>query len=198
LPSQGSVCPLHHTSAALRQGSRAVFLDRDGVLMEDTGYPDDPEAIRLLPGVAAGLRALQAAGWRLVVVTNQAGVARGKFPIERLDAMHGRLRELLAGEEVHLDAVYFCPHYAEGSVPPFNTACDHRKPSPGMLLSAAAALGLDLGESWLVGDKESDVEAAHAAGCRAIRIGSGATAAEATAGDLEEAAGLVLGCQHGS
>lgn len=186
-------CPLQHGEVAGEGPARAVFLDRDGVLIEDTGYLDDPDLIRLRGGTGEGLRSLRTAGWRLIVVTNQAGVARGRFTLERLDEIHARLRQVLAGEEVRLDALYFCPHHAEGTVPPFNVPCSHRKPEPGMLLSAAARLQLRLSECWMIGDKESDVAAAHAAGCRAILIGSGNTAAEAAASTLLEAAGILLG-----
>lgn len=169
-----------------------MFLDRDGVLIEDTGYPDDPEAISLLPGVGDGLRKLRDAGWRLVVVSNQSGVARGKFSIERLHSVHQRLRELLALEDVQLDALYFCPHHPQGSTEPYVHDCDHRKPQPGMLRSAAAELGLDLAACWLIGDRESDVRAAHRAGCRAALLGTGPTAAELRCETLAEAAGEIL------
>jgi D-glycero-D-manno-heptose 1,7-bisphosphate phosphatase len=168
--------------------ARAVFLDRDGVLIEDTGYPDDPDAISLLPGVGEGLRRLRSAGWRLVVVSNQSGVARGMFSIERLDAIHARLRELLALEGVCLDALYFCPHHPQGVAATYVVDCDHRKPAPGMLMSAARALGLDLASCWLIGDRESDVQAAHRAGCRAVLLGTARTAAELQCATLVEAA----------
>lgn len=190
--SSGSTCPSTHGSP-LREGScRAVFLDRDGVLIEDTGYPDDPDAISLLPSVGAGLRALQAAGWRLIVVSNQSGVARGKFPLERLHAIHARLRELLEQEGVQLDALYFCPHHPQGSTEPYILECDHRKPSPGMLLSAATQFQLELADCWLVGDRESDVRAAHQAGCRAVLLGTGPSAADHCCATLLEAASVVL------
>lgn len=184
-------CPSTHGAPLSDGPSRAVFLDRDGVLIEDTGYPDDPDAISLLPEVGAGLRALREAGWRLIVVSNQSGIARGMFPLERLHAIHDRLRELLAQEGVVLDALYFCPHHPRGTAEPFNTPCDHRKPSPGMLLSAAAEFHLDLQACWMVGDKESDVQAAHQAGCRAILLGSGPTAAERHCTTLLEAAAAI-------
>ena len=183
-----TACPLRHGAARPPGTSRAVFLDRDGVLIEDTGYPDDPDAIRLLPGVGEALRRLRAAGWGLVVVSNQSGVARGKFDLNRLDAIHDRLRELLAAEGVELDALYFCPHHPEGR-PPFQSDCDHRKPQPGMLLPAARELGLSLPDCWMVGDKESDVEAGCAAGCRTILIAGGV--------DLPAAAREIVGTVYG-
>lgn len=185
-------CPHQHGDPRPGYGSHAVFLDRDGVLIEDTGYPSDPDTISLLPGVGAGLRQLQAAGWRLVVVSNQSGIARGKFDLLRLDQIHDRLRALLRAEGVELDALYFCPHHPAG-IAPFNVPCDHRKPAAGMLRSAAAELALDLEQCWMIGDKESDVEAAHAAGVRAILLGSAPdTHAEAAAADLQQAAAVIL------
>lgn len=172
--------------------SRAVFLDRDGVLIRDTGYPDDPNEIEILPGVPEALQLLRQAGWRLVVVSNQSGIARGKFGLARLEEIHRRLAELLAREDAAFDALYFCPHHPDGPDPAFTADCDHRKPLPGMLLTAAQDLGLDLGASWMVGDKESDVEAAHAAGCRAILLGEGSTAADASAPDLLQAARVII------
>jgi D,D-heptose 1,7-bisphosphate phosphatase len=184
-------CPSCYGPLSPPSGGRAVFLDRDGVLIEDTGYPDDPDAIALLPGVGEALRALRRAGWGLVVVSNQSGVARGKFGLARLAEIHDRLLALLRGEGVELDALYYCPHHPQGR-PPFDLDCDHRKPAPGMLRSAARDLDLRLNECWMIGDKESDVRAAHAAGVHAIRIGGVETAAEAAAPDLRAAAAWLL------
>lgn len=184
-------CPMRHP-LPIRRGGKAVFLDRDGVLIEDTGYPDDPAAIRVLPGVPEALRRLRAAGWRLVVVSNQSGIARGKFDLPRLHTLHAELLRRLSAEGAELDALYFCPHHPEGRIPEFAARCDHRKPAPGMLQTAALELAVDLGASWMVGDKESDVEAAHRAGCRAVRIGSGPTNAESRARDLPEAAEWIM------
>lgn len=171
---------------------RAVFLDRDGVLIEDTGYPRDPDAIRLLPGTAEGLRALRAQNWRLVVATNQSGVARGLFDLKRLDLIHDRLRELLADDGVWLDALYYCPHHPDAEIPDFRRICEHRKPAPGMLLSAAVELHLDLEECWMIGDKESDLAAGAAAGCRGILLGPGRGSSGAVP-DLPAAARRILG-----
>lgn len=184
----GMSCPCRFGDVTDPGALKAVFLDRDGVLIEDTGYPDDPASISLLPSVGEGLRALLAAGWRLVVVSNQAGVARGKFSLATLEAMHERLVVLLEAEGVSLDALYFCPHHAEHGSPPFNIDCDHRKPAPGMLRSAADELDLDLRSCWMIGDRESDIEAGRAAGCRTILIGAPPTRAELVAQDLAEAA----------
>lgn len=186
------VCPSWSGEVVSCGSRKAVFLDRDGVLIEDTGYPDDPRAIELLETVGAALRALQDAGWRLVVVSNQSGVARGRFSLETLHAIHERLAALLAAVGVTLDALYFCPHHPEGTDARYTAACDHRKPAPGMLLSAAAELGLELSRCWMVGDRESDVEAGRAAGCRTIILGEGSSAADLRARHLGEAASLIL------
>lgn len=191
--TEAAACPRWHGEVVEEGPDRAVFLDRDGVLIEDTGYPDEPDAIALLPGVGEALRQLRAEGWRLVVITNQSGVARGKFSLQTLDAIHDRLRELLAAEGVILDALFYCPHHAEKGIPPFNTECDHRKPAPGMLQAAAARLNLRLAACWMVGDKEGDIQAGHAAGCRGIRIGAEVRIeAEGVAADLFRAACLIL------
>lgn len=161
-------------------------------MIPDTGYPDDPDGISLLPGVPEALRSLRAAGWRLIVVSNQSGVARGKFDLERLDRIHDRLRRLLEREGASLDALYFCPHHPGGQVRMFSVPCDHRKPAAGMLLSAATRFGLRLDECWLVGDRESDVDAAHNAGCRAVLLGEGDTSAELRADGLLSAAVAII------
>lgn len=152
---------------------RAVFLDRDGTLVHARHYPSRPEHLVLYDGIADGLRELQAAGFRLVVVTNQAGIARGYFGEADLDAMHRHLRDNLAASGVRLDGIYHCPHHVDGAVPALAISCDCRKPRPGMLYRAAAELGLDLDRSWLVGDILDDVEAGCRAGCRTILVDLG-------------------------
>lgn len=152
---------------------RAVFLDRDGTLVHARHYPSRPEHLVLYDGIAEGLRDLQAAGFRLVVVTNQSGIARGYFTEADLDAMHRRLRAQLAASGVHLDAIYHCPHHVNGAVSALAIACDCRKPRPGMLRRAAVELSIDLDRSWLVGDILDDVEAGRRAGCRTILVDLG-------------------------
>ncbi|MBV9491659.1 MAG: HAD family hydrolase [Verrucomicrobia bacterium] len=136
---------------------KAVFLDRDGTLMVDAGYCARPEDVRLLPGVQTGLARLRSAGLTLVIVTNQSGLGRGYFD----EAAFWRVQDAFEAQlgSKFIDAVYFCPdHPARPS--------SRRKPGPGMLLEAARDLGLSLGESYLLGDKESDVEAGLAAGVK--------------------------------
>jgi D-glycero-D-manno-heptose 1,7-bisphosphate phosphatase len=142
---------------------RAVFLDRDGTLMVDTDYPRDPAEVRLLPGAAAALARLRERGFRLVVVSNQSGLARGMITPEQAGRVHDRFVECLAAEGIVLDGAYYCPHGPDGG-------CDCRKPRPGLLRRAAAELGLDLDRSFAVGDRHRDVEAGVAAGCRAFLL----------------------------
>ncbi|SRR5579884_143417 len=179
----------------------AVFLDKDGTLVEDVPYNVDPARIRLAPGAVEGLQLLHAAGYRLVVVSNQSGVARGYFSERALRRVARRLRELLAGAGIPLAGFYYCPHHPQGRVPRYARACICRKPAPGLIVRAAQALGLDLARSWLVGDILHDVEAGHRAGCRAILLDNGheteweltpRRVPDARARDLAEAARLIL------
>ena len=154
-------------------GERAVFLDKDGTLIEDVPYNVRPELIRLLPGGAEGLRRLHAAGYRLIVISNQSGVAHGYFAEEALAGVERRLRQLLAEAGVPLAGFYYCPHHPDGSVAAYRVACACRKPEPGLLLRAAREHGLDLARSWFVGDILNDVEAGRRAGCRTILLDNG-------------------------
>ncbi len=152
---------------------RAVFWDKDGTLIPDLPYNVDPTLITLFPDAGDGLRQLRLAGYVLVVVSNQAGVARGLFPEEALAAVWQRLTDLLAPFEAVPDAFYYCPHHPEGQLTAYRQVCSCRKPASGMLLQAADDLGIDLGTSWMVGDILNDVEAGNRAGCRTILINRG-------------------------
>lgn len=156
-----------------RGGVPAVFLDKDGTLIEDVPYNVDPDRMRLMPGAAEALARLDEAGYALVVVSNQSGVARGLFSEQALEPVHARLEELFRGAGARLDGFYFCPHLPEGKDPRYAVACDCRKPGPGLLLRAAEELGLDLAASWMLGDILDDVEAGNRAGCRSVLVGSG-------------------------
>ncbi|MGN6561595.1 MAG: D-glycero-alpha-D-manno-heptose-1,7-bisphosphate 7-phosphatase [Thermomicrobiales bacterium] len=150
--------------------ARAIFLDRDGTLVEPRHYPTRPEELVLFAGVADELRRLQEAGFRLVLVTNQSGLARGYFSEAALAAMHEHLARELARSGVRLAGIYYCPHHPEGSVPDFTRDCDCRKPAPGLILQASADLALDPARSWLVGDILDDIEAGWRAGCRTVLV----------------------------
>ncbi len=174
----------------------AVFLDRDGTIIEDVPYLADPAGIRFLPGAAKSLARLRRAGFARVLATNQSGIGRGRFTEARLAEIHAELETRLAAVGASLDAIYHCP-----AAPPEDGEpdCPDRKPAPGLLLRGTRDLGIDLAASWMVGDKMSDVEAGLAAGCRSILLHPGGDldpAAEATtyrtAPDIVAAVELVL------
>ncbi|MFQ3582558.1 MAG: HAD family hydrolase [Chloracidobacterium sp.] len=152
---------------------RAIFFDRDGTLNEEVGYINHLSRFRLLPMAAAAVRAVKAAGWRAIVVTNQAGAARGYFPGWMIDAVHERLREDLAAAGAELDAVYVCPHHPTVGEPPYRLDCACRKPKPGLLLQAAQDFGLDLTQCVVIGDRYSDVQLAHRVGARGVLVLTG-------------------------
>jgi len=150
-------------------GSRpAVFIDRDGTLTEEVGYVNHPSRLRLLPRSAEAVRRLNRAGIATLVVTNQAGVARGYFSEEVLAAVNAALAAKLKEEGAYLDGIYVCPHHPTEGEPPYRVACDCRKPKPGLLYRAAADHGLDLPRCTLVGDKPSDLVPARTVGAQAV------------------------------
>jgi len=151
----------------------AVFLDRDGTVIVEVDYLADPERVELYAGAASALRRLAEAGYALVLITNQSGVARGVLDEERLAEVHARLTRELAAEGVALDGVYYCPHHPEHGGAAYAKDCDCRKPRPGMLLEAARDLELDLGRSWMVGDAARDLEAGWAVGARGLLVATG-------------------------
>lgn len=155
---------------------RAVFLDRDGTINEESGYLFRIEECRFLPGVSAAVRELNTAGFLVVVVTNQSGIARGYYSEADLEALHRHMEQAFAEAGARIDGWYYCPHHPEFSGD--SSSCECRKPLPGMLLSAAEELGIDLASSWMVGDKGADVEAGIAAGCRPILVRTGYGIAE--------------------
>jgi len=152
---------------------RALLLDRDGTICEDVGYLGVVEDLRLLPRSADAIVAATAAGFQCVLITNQAGVARGVLDESRLDEIHDRLRELLDTEGARLDGIYYCPHHPEGEIDRYRASCDCRKPKAGMLLRARDEMGIDLGLSYVVGDHLRDIEAGHAAGTSTVLVLTG-------------------------
>lgn len=151
----------------------AVFIDRDGTLTEEVGYVNHPRRLRLLPRSAEAIRRLNAAGIAAVVVTNQAGVARGYFSEEVLAAVNAALVAQLKEAGADLDGIYVCIHHPTEGGAPYRAVCECRKPKPGLLLRAAADHGLDLSRSTLVGDQASDLVAARAVGARSVLVLTG-------------------------
>jgi D-glycero-D-manno-heptose 1,7-bisphosphate phosphatase len=151
--------------------SAAIFLDRDGVLVEDRGLLVDPAGLRIVDGVPLALRKLKEAGFRLIVITNQAVVARGMITEEGVEAIHTEMQRMLdAAGAPRLNAIYFCPHHPEANLPEYRVVCECRKPRPGSLLRAAQDHRLDLDASFMVGDRVSDIGAGAAAGCRTVLL----------------------------
>lgn len=151
----------------------AVFLDRDGVVIEDAHYLSAPERIRLIPGSAEAIAMLNRAGWKIAIVTNQSGVARGLFSIEMVTEINRHVVELLKTSGARVDGVYVCPHHPEADIAQYRLQCECRKPLPGMLLRAARDLRIDLAHSWMIGDRLSDLQAGAAAGCRTVLVRTG-------------------------
>ena len=174
---------------AMNELTPAVFLDRDGTLMHDTGYVSDPALVEVYPGVSEALVRLKAAGFKTIIVTNQSGIPRGYFTDADFHKVQARFEELIGPGLI--DAVYYCADHPDA-------ATERRKPGPGMLLEAARNHGIDLVRSWMIGDRVGDLEAGKRAGVRAIlvRTGEGAKAdgrgAAFVAESLVEAVDFIL------
>jgi D-glycero-D-manno-heptose 1,7-bisphosphate phosphatase len=181
----------------------AVFLDRDGTLIEEVGYLDRPDRVQLYPWSVDAIRALNRAGVRVVMVTNQSGVARGFFTEAVVEQVHGRIADVLAAGGAHLDAYYYCPHHPDGAIPEYARGCDCRKPGRALVDRAVEAFNIDLGRSFAVGDRWFDVGLARTVGAKGVlvRTGYGAReeerpplglAADAVVNNLVEAASWIL------
>lgn len=183
----------------------AIFLDKDGTLIHDVPFNVDPERIVLTPGAERGLAMLHGAGYEIVLISNQSGVAHGHFPESALGTVHDRIMELLGRAGIPLAGFYYCPHHPAGAVARYARVCGCRKPAAGLLHLAARDLGLDLATSWMIGDILDDVEAGHRAGTRSVLLDRGGETEwllsplrtpECTAPDLADAAELILSCDR--
>jgi D-glycero-D-manno-heptose 1,7-bisphosphate phosphatase len=165
-------------------------LDRDGTIVADRHYLSDPDALEFLPGAAEGLRKMSDMGYRLVVITNQSGIARGFFSTARLEEVHDRMRRMLDSIGVRLDGIYHCPHGPEDG-------CDCRKPALGLMQQASRDLGFDMSESIVIGDKDSDIEFGRRAGSVTMLVAglgpraSSAATPDYVVGNLDEAADIM-------
>jgi D-glycero-D-manno-heptose 1,7-bisphosphate phosphatase len=151
----------------------AVFLDRDGTINEQMGYINHICRFHLLPGAAKAIKKLNDADIPVVVISNQSGLARGYFPEELLGAVHEKMHSLLAEEGAHVDGIYYCPHHPEAKEERFRAACNCRKPKPGLVLTAAEEMGLDPEQSYVVGDRWSDIKTAANCGATSILVRTG-------------------------
>lgn len=150
--------------------NKAIFFDRDDTLIEDPGFISHPDQVKLLDDVPEALVELRRMGYKLIVVSNQSGVARGIVTEEALEEIHERLMQLLTEQGAHLDKIYYCPYHPEGVIPKYRKESDRRKPSPGMLLDAAEEMDIDLSQSWIIGDRNRDIQAGRQAGCNTILV----------------------------
>jgi D-glycero-D-manno-heptose 1,7-bisphosphate phosphatase len=157
----------------LESARPAVFLDRDGTLIEEVGYPDRFERLVFYPYTVDAVRLFNRGGLAVVIVTNQAGVARGIFPETFVADAHRYLTDRLERGGARVDGFYYCPHHPDASVPEYKRACDCRKPRPGLLKQAAADLNVDLTRSFVVGDRWHDIEAGQAVGARSLLVRTG-------------------------
>lgn len=153
--------------------NRAVFLDRDGTINEEVGYLNRIDELCFVDGAPAAIARLNKARFKVVVVTNQAGVARGYFAESSVRHIHSTIEERLKIQNAHVDAFYYCPHHPTQGIGRYRVACHCRKPKPGMLERAARQLQIDLSNSYVVGDKISDLAAGYAVGCRPILVRTG-------------------------
>jgi len=151
----------------------AIFMDRDGTVSHEVGYLNHASRFRLFPWTVDAVRHINRAGWLAVLVTNQAGVARGYFPESMVHEVHARLRGALEAGGARFDAIYYCPHHPSVGEAPYRMDCDCRKPRPGMLRRAEAELQADLARSWVVGDRHGDLQLAWKVGARAALVKTG-------------------------
>ncbi len=151
---------------------KAIFLDRDDTIISDPGYINDPAQVKLLDGAAEAIIQLRKMDYKIIVVSNQSGIARGIIPENALARIHERLAQLLAEKNAYIDNIYYCPYHPDGAVKKYRKESNMRKPAPGMLMAASEEMDIDLPLSWMIGDAYSDVAAGIAAGCRTILLRS--------------------------
>lgn len=186
--------------------TKAVFLDRDGTVIQGAPFISSPEELVLLPRSAGALRLFKKRGFRVIITTNQSGIARGYFTEGRLNEIHERLLEMLSQEGAIVDAIYYCPHLPEGKIREYSIECQCRKPRSGMLLQAAREHGISLRDSFMIGDTPVDILAGKGAGCKTVLIknhgkeiemtapyqyGTGPVEADFIVGDIWEAAQIL-------
>jgi len=151
----------------------AVFIDRDGTINEQMGYVNHISRFVLLPGTAEGIRLLNRHQYLAIIVSNQSGVARGYFPMELIDRVHAHMKDLLAKEGANIDGIFFCPHYPRGNVPEYSVECDCRKPRTGLVQKACEEFDIDMKNSYVIGDRCSDIELAERSNLQGIMVTTG-------------------------
>lgn len=177
-------------SKNLKKKQKAVFLDRDGTINKYVGFLKDVDEFELLPNSAEAIKKINDSGYLAIVVTNQPVIARGEVTYEQLQEIHNKMETLLGQKGAYLDSIYFCPHHPHkgyaGEVSDLKIDCDCRKPKPGMLIKAATDFNIDLANSWMIGDSESDIKAGKAANCKTALIGNDDFGQNVTVQSLDE------------
>lgn len=153
--------------------NRAIFIDRDGTLNEEVGYITEMSQFRLFGFAAESIKMINDSGWYAVLITNQAGIARGHHSEEFLRRLHAQMELSLLRDGARLDAIYYCPHHPEFGAPPYRQDCNCRKPKPGLIEKAAKDFSLDLNNCYIIGDRMSDIETGHTAGTRSVMVMTG-------------------------
>jgi D-glycero-D-manno-heptose 1,7-bisphosphate phosphatase len=183
--------------------NKAVFLDRDGTIIADVGYLNTPDDIKFIPGSLEAIKMLKEADYKVVVITNQAGVARGLVTEDMLQTIDKVMHKWILNSGTHLDGIYYCPHHPEHGHYPYKQACACRKPHPGLIKKAQRDLDIDLSGSFMVGDKASDVDAGKTAGVKTVFVLSGPHSKDTSknppdhvAKDLREAVKWILNGKH--
>ncbi|MFA6431489.1 MAG: D-glycero-beta-D-manno-heptose 1,7-bisphosphate 7-phosphatase [Candidatus Margulisiibacteriota bacterium] len=157
----------------MQAANKAVFLDRDGTIIEDLGYVSSPDQVKFIPGSIAVIKTLNQAGYKVVVITNQSGVARGLFPEGMVHSVDKKINKELLSGGAYVDHFYYCPHHPEHGHYPYRTECECRKPHDGLIRKAAKDLNIDLSASFMIGDKVTDIEAGQKAGVKTIFVLTG-------------------------
>ncbi len=148
-------------------------MDRDGTVNEQMGYINHPDRFVLLPGAGKAIRLLNESDYLAIIVSNQSGVARGYFPLDLVHQVHDKMHRLIKKDGAVLDGVYFCPHYPNGKIPALGITCDCRKPGTGLIEKAEASFDIDMGNSWVIGDRSTDIKMARRAGLKNILVKTG-------------------------
>ena len=151
----------------------AIFLDRDGTINDEVGYLDSADKLRIIPAAFQAVRLINSSGMKAVVITNQAGIAKGLFTEEFVRAINEQIQSALLAQGALIDRFYFCPHHPTEGIDPYRLICNCRKPEPGLLLQAAVDLNIDLARSYVIGDRLRDVETAHRAGAKGVLVMTG-------------------------
>ncbi len=151
----------------------AIFLDRDGTINDEVGYLDSADKLRIIPAAFEAVRLINASSMKAVVITNQAGVAKGLFTEEFVRKINGQIQSAFLAQGALINRFYFCPHHPTEGIAPYRLICDCRKPEPGLLLQAAVDLNIDLARSYVIGDRLRDIETAHRAGAKGVLVMTG-------------------------